>query len=354
LYVNQSNTSIHELPWKTLVNVLFALTMLAGCNVMGNSTPSPTPPPTAPSVHSTTLNLGLPQKALSAPIIGTVPDSQMLHVNVTLKVDQATLDQLGANNNLQVGKAGSPPDLAKKLGISDENLKKIQAYFGVEHINVQPDKTRTNLTFDAQAGSVARLLQTKFVIHQLNGRKFFTPDPNQLPKIPTVIANYILAITGLDNYSLPPQPRLALAPQQLTLLPTHAQGDATCLNTLPRNVASEDRVAHAYGYDRFWNAGWHGENMTVNLVEIGGFDASATVNYWECVGSTITMDEIPMSIVPPPSPENTLDIEMLSGLAPNIHLNDYEMDQSMLRGTAADFWTAFNAARATGQAGSSG
>ncbi|GHO98964.1 sedolisin [Reticulibacter mediterranei] len=289
----------------------------------------------------TTLNLGLPQKALSAPITGIVSDDQMLHVNVTLKVDQATLNQLGESNG-QSSSTGSTPDLAKKLGISDENLKTIQEYFDSNNIKITPNKTRTNLTFDAKASSVAHLLQTRFVIHRLNGRTFFTPDPKQMPKVPASIAGYILAVTGLDNYSAPPTHKAALATQPLTGGLTHHQSDAGCVNFYP-SVAAPDRLAHAYGYDRLWASGWHGENMTVNLIEMDGFSTSDLSNYFACTGSHAKLDYVNLgSSAPPVGIEALIDIEMLAGLAPNVHLIDYQMDPALLNGSGSNWWTAFN------------
>jgi kumamolisin len=325
--------------WIALVNGLFALVVLSGCDLVANTTPAPTPT-TAP-VQFTTLNLGLPQKALGAPITGAVSGDQMLHVNVTLKIDQATLNQLGKSNG-QSSSTSSTPDLAKKLGISDDNLKTIQEYFDSNNIKITPNKTRTNLSFDAKASSVARLLQTKFVIHQLNGRTFFTPDPKQMPKVPSSIASYILAVTGLDNYSLPPTHKAALATQQLTGRQTSHQGNAGCVNFYP-SVAAPDRLAHAYGYDRLWAAGWHGENMTVNLIEMDGFATSDLSNYFACTGSHATLDYVNLgSSAPPVGIEALIDIEMLAGLAPNVHLIDYQMDPALLNGSGANWWTAFN------------
>ncbi|HLZ61501.1 MAG TPA: protease pro-enzyme activation domain-containing protein, partial [Ktedonosporobacter sp.] len=228
-----------------LLNVVFALIMLTGCNMLGNAAPPPTPTPEP--IQLTTLDLGLPQKALDAPIVGTVPDDQVLHVNVTLKVDQATLNQLGNNGaSLPSGQnAVATADLSKKLGISDDKLKQIQSYFGLEHIDVKPNKTRTNLTFDAKAGPVARLLGTKFVIHKLDNRQYFTPDPKQMPKVPPQIASYILAITGLDNYSLPPAKKGTQAMQHFVSQRTSDQNNADCVNfNQYPTAASAAKLAH--------------------------------------------------------------------------------------------------------------
>jgi hypothetical protein len=55
------------------------LFILAGCAPGGGSTDITSPTPT-PDLQYQTLNLGIPQKVISAPITGSVPDSQILQV----------------------------------------------------------------------------------------------------------------------------------------------------------------------------------------------------------------------------------------------------------------------------------
>src|SRR5438874_1444777 len=59
------------------------------------------------------------------------------------------------------------------------------------------------LTITAKAKTIGKVLQTHFVNHRLNGRTFYAPATP--PKLPKFLADSIAAITGLDNYSTPPQ-----------------------------------------------------------------------------------------------------------------------------------------------------
>lgn len=323
----------------TLLNVLMLLVALTGCDLLSTSASSPTP---TPVLQFTTLDPGLPPQALNAPIIGTVPDTQMLYVDVALKVNQATLSQLGTNYS-HAANGASVSNVAQKLGISDQQLLLLQSYFTQAHISVKVSKTRTNLTFDAHAGDVARLLQTRFVTHQLNGRQFFTPDPAKLPRVPTAIATSILVITGLDNYGTPPLHTTALTTERLTGQRIAHRGNADCLTFAP-SIASPTQIARAYGYDRFWDTNWHGENMTVNLVESDGFMADDLSNYLACTNSQARLDVVNMGDrSPDPKGEATLDIEMLAGLAPNIHIVDYQQDPALTNsdGSGPAPWRAF-------------
>jgi kumamolisin len=315
---------------------MLALTVLSGCGGSGNSgKPSSTPTKTS-SVKFTALNLGLPKQALSAPVTGNVPTGQTLHVGVTLKVSDAAWKQMGHGKSTSQGAQG----LAQKLGVTDDELNKIKAYLANAHIQAKPSKTRTSVTFDVKAGVAGQLLQTSFVTHKLNGRSYFTPDPAHMPVVPTQIAGYVLAVTGLDSYSQAPRTRAGMPTALSRTGPTRA---GNC-GQFPPRAATYQKIASAYGYDRLWAQGWHGENMRVNLVEMDGYDPRDIATYNTCAGSHISLSNVNLGVTaPPPGGEATLDIEMLAGLAPGVRIVDYQEDPALLNtGSGSDSWTAFN------------
>ncbi|MCO6010618.1 S53 family peptidase [Actinoallomurus purpureus] len=320
------------------LRVLLALTVLSGCGSSGNSGKPSASPTAAASWKFTALNLGIPDKALKAPVTGRVPEDRTLHVGVTLKVSDAAWKKFGHGKS----PAQSAGDVGKQLGVSDETIQKVQAYLGNAHIQAKTSKTRTSVTFDVKAGQAAKLLRTSFVTHRLNGRTYFTPDPSHPPQIPEQLAPYILAVTGLESYSAAPKARGALgASVPGRALPTRA---ASCIQRFPQKFASSDRVAAAYGYNQMWNQGWRGENMTVNLVEMDGYDRNDVANYVACTGSHIQLGNVNLGASEPAvGAEATLDIQMLAGLAPNLRIVDYQEDPALLNsGNGADSWTALN------------
>jgi len=317
-----------------MLHAALALTLVSGCGGSGNSS-KPSSSPKAPSLQYTPLTLGLPKAALDAPVTGKVPDDRTLHVGVTLKISDATWKQLGHGKSTSDGAQG----LARKLGVSDEELKKLNEYFASAHIQAKPSKTRTSLTFDVKAGVAAQLLKTSFVTHKDKNRTYFTPDPAHPPVVPTQVAGYILSVTGLDSYSAPPRTR-ALRSRPLAAAPTRV---GACPQFPPR-VATNQKVAATYGYDKLWQQGWRGENMTVNLVEMDGYDPRDIQRYTACTGAHINLTNVNLGATPPPvGGEATLDIEMLAGLAPNVRIVDYQEDPALLNtGSGTDSWTAFN------------
>jgi kumamolisin len=303
--------------------VVIATLVLAACDSGATNTVKPTPTP----ISFVPLSLDIPQKALDAPITGNVPDSQLLHVGVSFKINQQTLNQMSQSGVATSNDTTNANDIAKKLGISDTDYQNIKQFFGVSAATLQLSKTRTSMTIDIKAASLAQLLQTKFVLHQLDNRTFYTPDPKQMPKIPSSVAPMILAVTGLDNYSLPPTNKLSMQSQQSNTSSHSMQAGANCAPDA--SMVNWKQVAHAYGYDQFWQKGWHGENKTINLVEIDGTKLTDIHNYFACTGFKGTMNFVTIDgAAPKPEGETTLDIEMIAGLAPTVNIKDYQTDIS--------------------------
>jgi subtilase family serine protease len=319
--------------WTAVLGLL--LVLLASC---GGPNPVNIPTPTPPEIQFTTIDLKLPPEALNAPVVGPLPDETILHVGVTFKINQQLLDQLN-KKKVQTGENQDLQGLANKLGISDKDYQKIKAFFGVENATLQLNKLHTNLTIDAKAKTFARLLQTHFVIHQLNGRKFYIPAADAPPKLPTFIANQILAITGLDNYSVPPQRAGRMLHSNNVNMNVRKSPAGNC--NMP-HILTPSLVSHLYGYDQFYKSGYHGEGMTVNLIEIDGLSQSDLQNYLGCVHyqgrlTTVTVG----NSTPPPGVEATVDVEMIAGLAPAANIVDYQADTSNIQ-SFNDFWTLLN------------
>ncbi len=329
-------TAVYRRRWLGGLCFALVLLVLAGCDSGGKATVSPTPTP----IPFVTLNLNLPQQALNAPITGTLPDNQILHVGVSFKLNQPTN---GSGSSAKANSSVSASDIAKQYGITNQQYAQIKQFFGVTNANLQLSATRTYMTIDIQAGSLGRLLQTTFVTHQLNGRTFYTPDPAHMPKVPATVASQIEAVTGLDSYSMPPQKALNFAVSQPATQQAATKNQANCVG-FPGSITTA-QMAHIYGYDQMWHKGWQGQGMTIDVVEIDGTNQSDLNNYFSCVGyrgkvSYVTVDG---QAPPPPAPgdgsETTLDIEMIAGMAPRANIVDYQANPN---DDNSGGWTQFN------------
>ncbi len=322
----QKEARISSLALTKLATLLCVVILLTACG--GDNSTAQKPTPTASSVQFSILDLHLPQKAYAATVTGPVADSQVLHVSVSFKLNQAVADKL---KHLKPGDTKDAQDLQSQLGISDAEYQRIKAYFGVENATLNLGKLHTYLTIDAKASSFARLLQTKFVMHTLDGRSYYTPDAKLPPKLPTQIADQILAVSGLDSYTPPIKIKNAPTISTATSTITAHKAAAGCT---PDQGYTTQQIAHAYGYDSLWQSGFHGENMTVYLVEIDGIPGGSLnpdlQAYFNCVGYKGTFKLVNMGLpAMPPAPgqpsESLLDVDMIAGMAPGVNIVDYEV-----------------------------
>ncbi len=297
---------------------------------------------TQPAPPFTSINLGIPAAALQSPVKGKLPDSTELHIGITFKIDPRLLNQADQQRP-QPGQPSKPGGIAQGLGIDNGLYQKMKGFF--QGIDLQLSKLRTYVSFQAKAGNLARLLQTTFVVHQYKGRTFYAPATP--PKVPTDFAKTIDAITGLDNYSLHPKHALNItyplgtypSYQHRSLAATASQSGRTkgeasqvsrngALDCSPDNqTLTPADVAGAYGYNILSQRGLHGENMTINLVEIDGSSKDDIQNYLSCIDfkghlSFVNIDGHPSDA----QGESTLDIQMVTGLAPAASIVVYQTD----------------------------
>lgn len=279
-------------------------------------------------LQATPIDLGIPQNALNSPIIGPLPDNTILHVRITFKISQNLLNKLGTQQP-RAGQRSNLESIAHQLGIDDGTYQKIKNFFNLGGIKLSLSKLRTHLAIDAKASTFAKLFSTSFVRHRYNGRVFFAPKTP--PQLPLFLVNTIDAITGLDNYSSAPV-------HQMPIMQQSGKRSTQDCSPLNQTLFPKD-IAHAYGFDQLWNQGWHGENMTVNLVEIDGFFQQDIQNYFDCINfqghlQTVDVDGGPSQA----AGESTLDIQMIAGLARSINIVDYQTQPA----SDTDVWSQVN------------
>jgi subtilase family serine protease len=310
----------------SMFGLLFVLLPLSSCNT----------PAVPEALKFGSLNLGIPAAALSSPVTGTLPDATKLHVSITFKLDPNVLKK-AQQQKLQPGKPSHVEQFASQLGISDATYQRIKGFFSISGMSVSLSKMRTDLTVNAKASIFAKLLRTKFVTHNYNGRSFFAPATP--PQLPNFLLNSIDAVTGLDNFSTPPVHELADLAHTLRMQPMQKQQSQADCSPLSQTLLPR-QVAGAYGFDQLWNQGYHGENMTVNLVEIDGSYKTDIDNYLSCIQfkgnfNVKDVDGHPQQALG----ESTLDIQMVAGLARSINIVAYQTDSS---DPNANVWTNVN------------
>lgn len=321
-----------------LVGTLPLLLPLAACGNGGQQVQQPTPTASY-STQPVTFDLGIPDAAIHSPIVGNLPGDMILHVTATFKINQAFLKQI----DTQQAQSNQGVDLqtkANQLGISDQTYQKIKQFLGVQDARIKLDKLHTNVSVDAKASSFARLLNVKFVYHEYSGRKFFAPDkPLTLPKF---VADNIVAINGLDSFSKAPLVHFFARPTSVRAEAKATQrGNADCL--VDSSLLTPDQIATAYHYDQLYKLGWTGQGVTIILPEFSAYDPADLQNYFSCLnyqGQFISHDVGNAPIQS--SGEETLDIEMVAGLAQKANIEVYQTDFDNDYGTVGQFWQAYH------------
>jgi kumamolisin len=149
-------------------------------------------------------------------------------------------------------------------------------------------------------------------------------------QLPKSVADYVLAIEGLDSYTQAPKPGVSGANfRPLTTTGKRAASAGCSVNgdyLLPQQISS------AYGYNAFWKQGYYGHGTTVILPELAAFNANDVQTYLNCVGYRGKLSVF--NVAPAPDPNNggdgqleaTLDIEMVAGMAPYANIEVYQTD----------------------------
>lgn len=299
---------------KVVVMLLMLALIISGC-ASSTTVTQPTPSP-APHLAFSSINLGIPADALNSPTTGPLADDTLMHVRLLFKLNQSQQNQLNKISNKQQDIS----HLANQIGISDATFARIKAALGITGVTLSLSNLHTSVAIDGQARIMALLFQTHFVVHKYQGRTFYAPATT--PMLPTFIVNELVSVTGLDDFSQIQTglPTSALVP---TTTRTGASTRANC--NAPAGEDFPAGVAHAYEYDQFAHAGFLGQGMTINLVEIDGISQSDVANYGQCVGyrGHITVKNIDGAPTQP-GVESNMDIEQIEGLAPDANIVDYQ------------------------------
>jgi kumamolisin len=285
----------------------------------------------APS-GSVKIDLGLPQKALQAPVISSVPDNQAITLNLTFTLNPQAVAQIEQSDTVKAGSSTAISALAQKIGISDQAYQRIKTFFSVNGAKLQLSPLHTDLTIVTDAGTLSNLLHTKFVLRQTqtsDQRDFYTPDMAQPPVLPAAIASSVEAIIGLDNYTAIP----VYHENTVAQIPTQTQQALApnCIN-YRTDLLLPSRIAQAYGYNQLWNQGWNGQGHTVNILGFDGVSRSDLDNYFYCnkfqgkFAETTVDKGLPLSN----GGESTLDVEMAASVAPASQIHLYVGDHSQM------------------------
>ena len=185
----------------------------------------------------------------------------------------------------------------------------------------------------ATAGQLASAFSTGFTRYRVSGGRIAYANITA-PQMSGSVAPYVQTVVGLDDLSLPtPAIRHSTFGGALAKANPHGgTGGPQACSTAVTDARNEDsyttdQVASAYGFPDLYGQGDLGSGQTVALYELQVFRASDVATYQSCFGTdtpvtTVDVDGGPLAHSG--VGEADVDIEQVSGLAPDTHILVYE------------------------------
>lgn len=350
-----------KLLWRRLTArslwVLIIPTMLlAACSVGNLGTSSTTNGGTGPDAcvggkptSNSSGDLGTPISG--GTVIGAVPGSQIVNLNIALNLNRQALDTcLNAiydPSSVNYHHFLSPSDIATRFAPSAADVAKVTKYLTDQGLAVtQTYKTNAAISVQGTATQVEKAFSLNLQQYQKNGGTIYQPD--KAATLPTDIQGLVQSISGLIsnapvNCGSNPTP----GPLQCSyirhsggpILPTgmklpaqpkapSVDGDCTFAATGTPLIGSApdgskllewSDLRQAYGLTNLASGGFDGSGTSIGFVEFDPYARQDVVNYMLCAGTYDPNRLVNIDVVPGLQPgagagEATLDVEMAAGM----------------------------------------
>ena len=265
-----------------------------------------------------------------AQVLHAADTSQQLNLSIGLQLrNTSDLDTLLSNlynpQSPQYRQFLTPDQFNQFFAPTPDQVQQVVAYLQSQGLTVT-GVSSNNLLIDA-TGTVAQAqhtFNTQINTYQLGNHTFYANA--DAPTVPGSVAQLITSINGLDN-SVQYHPLY-----QRSLLSTHQQliQHASALPAAgPTSGYGPKDVAGAYDATALQNAGYLGDNQTVAVFELDGYQTSDVNQYLQYYNlgtpsiSNVLVDGVNGS-AGQGAIEAELDIELVAGMAPHANQIVYE------------------------------
>jgi subtilase family serine protease len=278
----------------------------------------------ADSNAPTSLNAQVVPLIQSAQMLQAANTSQQLNLSIGLQPqNQAQLNSLLSAlynpQSPQYQQYLSPTQYESLFSPTSDQAQQVVSYLqsqGMTVTSIAPN----NMFIDASAtvGQAEQVFSTQINNYQINNQVFYANDTP--PVIPGSLSQLISSIGGLDN-STQYQPLLS---HFSTKLQNHLQNQQG-----PTNGYGPKELSGAYDTAALQNSGVQGDNQTVALFELDGYNSSDVAQYFSNYGiSTPSINNVLIDgyngAAGQGALEVELDIEALGGIAPHANQLVYE------------------------------
>ena len=273
--------------------------------------------------------------------IGTTPASTPETVSFVFK--EQNLGQLeaavtsGIKNYLSVGQ------FASEYGANPALIAALESYLGKFGITTSVYAGNVDVVANGTAGEFDQALavtQQQYKAPALGGRDGLPGvraqtfhGTAQNPEVPASIADSLVAILGLTNYS-PFDSQAQHADTSALKKDSDSTNSCLALTGLPSACNLPSDFASNYGLDKLYDKGADGSGQTLAIVTLAALDPTAPAYYWQNIahipatGRTLTVDNVDGGPGAPSdaagSGETDLDVEQSGSLAPGANVIVYQ------------------------------
>ncbi|HET7290482.1 MAG TPA: protease pro-enzyme activation domain-containing protein, partial [Thermodesulfobacteriota bacterium] len=232
----------------------------------------------------------------SAVAQGPVEGESTLNVVLGLERSQDLL----ADRIEEIHDPGSPyyhdfrsvSEIAEEFGADDSVIDSVQEYLHQQGISLEADITGGFIFGQATVGQLNRLFSTELYFYKINKDTFIAPLTP--PTLPSELRGLVTEVLGLSTepslWEVPgPDSSEAVAVDTRAEIETPGSPTVTgtregCEDALKRKGFTPNQFRTAYGIDDLHQQGYHGEGITMALVEGSRFDQSSIDTFTSCFG----------------------------------------------------------------------
>jgi subtilase family serine protease len=272
---------------------------------------------------------------------GTTPANTPETVSFILNERNAT--QLEQSVEQGVSSFDTVQQFAQNYGQSQYAISQLTSYLAKFSITSQVYADNIDVVANGTAGEFDQALaiqQNQYHVPKFDGDAGMHGVPAQsvhgatsAPELPFGIAQYVLAILGLSNYS--PFTSQAVHTNATLTKPNGATGSACeALSGLPDACNLPSDFASNYGLNKIEKSGSIGAGETLGIVTLAALDPGAPQYFWKNIanvpttGRTVTIDNVDGGPGAPSDAAGTgetdLDVEQSGGVAPGANVIVYQ------------------------------
>lgn len=186
----------------------------------------------------------------------------------------------------------SVSEIAEEFGADDSVIDSVQEYLHDRGISLEADQTGGFLFGQATVGQMNRLFSTELNFYKIDKDTFIAPLTS--PTLPSELRGLVTEVLGLSTepslweVTGPDSSEVEAAGTKAAIetpgSPTVTGTREGCEDALKRKGFTPNQLRTAYGIDELHLKGYHGEGITMALVEGSRFDQSSIDAFTSCFG----------------------------------------------------------------------